>query len=57
MAPEFRLLVVPVPGAQVLSLQHCYRFARHSPLWTGHRARVQSAGIHGATVALRLGYR
>ena len=32
MAPEFRVLAVPVLGTQVLSLQHYYRYARHSPL-------------------------
>ena len=57
MTPEFRVLAIPVLGAQVLSLQHYYRYARHSPLWTGHRVKVQSVGIHGTTVASRLGYR
>ena len=57
MAPEFRVPAVPVPGTQVLSLQHYYRCARHSPLWTSHRAKVLSVGIHRAPVASRLGYR
>lgn len=45
LAPELRLVVVSVTGAQVSLLQHCCWCARHRPLWTGHRGRVQGPGI------------
>lgn len=40
-----QVVVVPVPGAQVLSQEHCYWYARNRPLWMGHRVRAQSVAF------------